>query len=146
VHLQQAKPAKGDVQVKLLSADKVLEEVTLPIEDQETLNLTVPFQKPLAAGFYKVGATFRRQGRFREFYENGFWVAERSSLDDGEALGVKGDFLTRGGKPFSPLAPTTSPRRKMAGIFLVRATHRCGKATLLRWPRTVSRLSAPASG
>ncbi len=103
VHLQQAKPAKGDVRVKLLSADKVLEEVTLPIEEQETSNLTVPFPKPLAAGFYKVRATLRRQGQFREFYENGFWVAERGSLDDGEALGVKGDFLTRGGKPFFPV-------------------------------------------
>jgi Beta-galactosidase len=103
LHLQQAKPAKGEVRVKLLSADKVLEEVTLPIEAQETSNLTVPFQKPLAAGFYKVGATFRQQGQFREFYENGFWVAERGSLDDGEAFGVKGDFLTRGGKPFFPV-------------------------------------------
>ncbi len=103
LHLQQAKPAKGEVRVKLLSADKVLEEVTLPIDAQETSNLTVPFQKPLTAGFYRVRATFRQQGQFREFYENGFWVAERGSLDDGEALGVKGDFLTRGGKPFFPV-------------------------------------------
>ncbi len=107
VHLQQAKPAKGDVRVELLSADKVLSEatlpITLPIDDQETSNLTVPFQKPLAAGFYKVRAAFRQQGQFRESYENGFWVAERGSLDDGEALGVKGDFLTRGGKPFFPV-------------------------------------------
>jgi hypothetical protein len=103
VHLQQARPAKGEVAVELSSADKLLEAVTLPIEDQETSNLTVPFEKPLAAGFYKVRATFRQQGQFREFYENGFWMAEGSSLDDGEALGVKGDFLTRGGKPFFPV-------------------------------------------
>ena len=103
VHLQQARPGKGDVRVKLLSADKVLEEATLPIEDQEASNLTVPFQKPLPAGFYKVRSEFRQQGQFRESYENGFWVAERGSLDDGEALGVKGDFLTRGGKPFFPV-------------------------------------------
>lgn len=103
VHLQQAKPGIGDVRVTLLSANKVLEEATLPVEAKENSHFTVPFQKPLAAGFYKVRATFRQQGQFREFYENGFWVAERGSLDDGDALGAKGDFLTRGGKPFFPV-------------------------------------------
>jgi Beta-galactosidase len=103
VHLQQARPAKGDVRVELLSADKVLEEATLPVENEGSASLPVPFQKPLAAGFYEVSATFRQQGRFREFYKNGFWVAERSSLDTGPALGVKGDFLTRGEKPFFPV-------------------------------------------
>jgi hypothetical protein len=103
VHLRQAHPAKGDVRVELLSADNLLEEATLPIENDENSSLPVPFQKPLPAGFYKVRATFRQQGHFREFYQNGFWVAERSSLDVGPALGVKGDFLTRGGKPFFPV-------------------------------------------
>ncbi len=103
VHLKQAHPAKGDVRVELVSADNVLEEATLPVENDENSSLPVPFQKPLPAGFYKVRATFRQQGHFREFYENGFWVAERSSLDVGPALGVKGDFLTRGGKPFFPV-------------------------------------------
>ena len=103
VHLKQAHPAKGDVRVELLSAEKLLEEATLPVENDESSSLPVPFQKPLSAGFYKVRATFRQQGHFREFYENGFWVAERSSLDVGPALGVKGDFLTRGGKPFFPV-------------------------------------------
>jgi hypothetical protein len=103
VHLQQAKPAKGEVRVELLSADKVLEAATLPIEDQEISSLAAPFQKPLPAGFYKVRATFRQQGQFREFHENGFWVAELPALDDGDALSVKGDFLTRGGKPFLPV-------------------------------------------
>ncbi len=103
VHLQQAKPGIGDVQVQLLSTNKVLEEASLPIEAKETSDFAVPFQKPLAAGFYKVRATFRQQGKVREFYENGFWVAERRTLDDGEALEAKGDFLTRGGKPFFPV-------------------------------------------
>ena len=103
VHLRQVHPAKGDVRLELLSADKVLQEATLPIEDQEISSLTALFRKPLPAGFYRVRATFRQQGQFREFYENGFWVAERSSLDDGESLGVKGDFLTLGGTPFFPV-------------------------------------------
>jgi hypothetical protein len=103
VHLQQSKPATGELRVELLSADKVLEAATLPVEDQEISSLAAPFQKPLPAGFYKVRATFREQGQFREFYENGFWVAELHALDDGDAFGVKGDFLTRGGKPFLPV-------------------------------------------
>jgi glycosyl hydrolase family 42 (putative beta-galactosidase) len=103
VHLKQAHPANGDVRVQLLSTEKLLEEATLPVENDESASLPVPFQKPLPAGFYKVRATFRQQGHFREFYENGFWVAERSSLDVGPALGVKGDFLTREGKPFFPV-------------------------------------------
>ena len=103
VHLRQAHPARGDVRVELLSTDKVLEEATLPVGNDESASLPAPFQKPLPAGFYKVRATFLQQGRFREFYENGFWVAERSSLDVGPALGVKGDFLSRGGKPFFPV-------------------------------------------
>ncbi|MGA3222496.1 MAG: beta-galactosidase [Acidobacteriaceae bacterium] len=103
VHLQQSKPAKGKIRVELLAADTVLEEATLPVENAEN-SLPLPtFQKPLSAGFYKVRATFSQQGHFREFYENGFWVAERSSLDAGAALGVNGDFLSRGGKPFLPV-------------------------------------------
>src|SRR6201999_505574 len=103
VHLNQARPVNGDVRVELLSGDKLLSQATLPIMAQQASSSTAPFEKPLPAGFYKVRATFRQQGKFREFYENGFWVAERSSLDYGEALGVKGDFLTRGGKPFFPV-------------------------------------------
>ena len=94
-----------------------LEEVTPPIGAEATSNLTIPFEKPLAPGFYKVRATFREQGQFREFYENGFWVAERGSLDDGEALGVKGDFLTRGGKPFFPVG---------TNVVTATASNQCG--------------------
>jgi hypothetical protein len=103
VHLSQPSPAKGEVRVELLSAEKVLDAATLPVENEKIADLPAPFHSPLPAGFYKVRATYRQQGHFREFYENGFWVAERSSLDQGEALGVNGDFLTRGGKPFFPV-------------------------------------------
>jgi hypothetical protein len=103
VHLRQARPAKGEIRLELLSADKVLEQATLAVNADKTADLPAPFQKPLPLGFYKVRATYHQRGQFREFYENGFWVAERSSLDEGPALGVKGDFLTRGGKPFLPV-------------------------------------------
>ena len=103
VHLLQPSPAKGDLRVELLSADKVLAAATLAVENGQVADLPPPFHTPLPAGFYKVHATYRQQGSFREFYENGFWVADRGSLDQGEALGVNGDFLTRGGKPFFPV-------------------------------------------
>jgi Beta-galactosidase len=103
VHLLRASPAKGEVSGELLSADKVLAAATLTVENSQNVDLPVPFRTPLPAGFYKVRATYREQGSFREFYENSFWVAEPNSLNQGEALGVHGDFLTRGGKPFFPI-------------------------------------------
>ena len=103
VHLRQSHSTSGEVSVQLLSEDKVLEAVTLPVENGGISDLPAPFHAPLPGGFYKVRATYRQQGHLREFYENGFWVSERNSLDEGQALGVHGDFLTRGGKPFFPV-------------------------------------------
>ena len=103
VHLLQPSPAKGEVRVELLSADKVLAAATLTVENGQIGDLPASFHTPLPAGFYKVRATYRQEGRFREFYENGFWVAEPNSLEQGESLGVNGDFLTRAGKPFFPV-------------------------------------------
>ena len=103
VHLGQSHSASGEVSVQLLSEDKILEAVTLPVENGGISDLPAPFHARLPFGFYKVRATYRQQGQFREFYENGFWVAERNSLDEGQALGVHGDFLTRGSKPFFPV-------------------------------------------
>ena len=102
VHLQPS-PAMGEVRVELLSGDRVLAAATLAVQNGAISDLPAPFHTPLPTGFYKIRATYRQQGSFREFYENGFWVADRSSLDQGEALGVNGDFLTRGGKPFFPV-------------------------------------------
>ena len=103
VHLRQSHSASGEVSIQLVSQDKVLEDATLPVQSDEISVLPAPFHAPLPAGFYKIRATYRQQGHFREFYENGFWVAELHSLEDGQALGVDGDFLTRGGKPFFPV-------------------------------------------
>jgi Beta-galactosidase len=103
VHLKQPKAAGGEIQMELLSPDKTLEQVRLPVGNEATSSIAAPFHQSLPPGFYRVRATYRQQGQFREFYENGFCVAERSSVDNGEALGVNGDFLTRGGKPFFPV-------------------------------------------
>ena len=46
---------------------------------------------------------FASKDNFESFTKMDFWVEERRALDEGEALGVKGDFLTRGGKPFFPV-------------------------------------------
>ena len=127
VHLRQAKPARGDVRVELLSAERLLEEATLPVEAEEISDLPAPFQKPLPAGFYKVRATYRQQGTFREFYENGFWVAEpvRSTVVRPSESRATSSLVVE--SHFSLSAPTTSPPKKMAGISPARATRRCGK-------------------
>src|SRR3984957_11863084 len=62
VHLRQAKPARGDVRMELLSSDEVLEEAPLPVEAKEISDLSAPFQRPLPAGFYKARATYRQLG------------------------------------------------------------------------------------
>jgi Beta-galactosidase len=103
LRLRQTHPVEGELLVELLSGESVLEQATLTIVKDENPALPPHFQKPLPAGFYSLRATFRQHGHFRAFYENGFWVAERSSLDTGPALGVKEDFLTRGGKPLLPV-------------------------------------------
>jgi glycosyl hydrolase family 42 (putative beta-galactosidase) len=103
VHLRQSHSAPGEVSIQLLSQEKVLEDATLPVQSDKVFDLPAPFHTSLSAGFYKIRATYRQQEHFREFYENGFWVAELHSLEDGQALGVDGDFLTRDGKPFFPV-------------------------------------------
>lgn len=67
------------------------------------VSAAIPFTKPLQAGFYTVKATLTFGGKAREFYANGFVVEKLSALDAGPALGVHGDFLTRGGKPWFPV-------------------------------------------
>jgi len=103
VHLRQSHSASGEVNIQLLAQDKILEDATLPVQGKELSDLPAPFHAPLSPGFYRIRVTYRQQGHFREFYENGFWVAERNSLEDGPTLGVAGDFLTRDRKPFLPV-------------------------------------------
>ena len=109
VHLSQpadtnsAIPPPGEVRIELLSDDKVIDAATIPVTNIQASDISVPFQKPLAPGFYKVRATYSQQQQFREFYENGFWVADPASIDQGPTLGVRGDFLTRDGHPFFPV-------------------------------------------
>jgi hypothetical protein len=95
--------AGGEVRLTLNSAKGVVDSATLPIADCCIVDVVAPFHKPLDPGFYKVSAALMEGGRLREFYQNGFWVAETSALNAGPMLGVKGDFLTRDGAPFFPV-------------------------------------------
>ena len=109
VHIQSARAehpapsASGEVQLTLRSGHQAIDAVTIPLSDSGTTDLPAPFHKPLAPGFYTLAATYSESGRFRAFYENGFWVADPSAIASGERLGVHGDFLTRDGAPFFPV-------------------------------------------
>lgn len=94
--------AQGEVRVELVSDGKTVSAATLPVEEKAA-DLSVPFNKPLRAGFYGVRATYVEGKKLRECYENGFWVADGKAVDEGETLGVRGDFLTLGGRPYLPV-------------------------------------------
>ncbi len=101
---QQLGAAAGaEVKLTLSLGKKIVDSAALPIADCRIADVVAPFHKTLDPGFYKVSATLTQDGRLREFYQNGFWVAEPSSLNAGSVLGVKGDFLTRDGAPYFPV-------------------------------------------
>ncbi len=81
--------------------DKLV-ELTVKLAGGET-EAEIPFHQALPAGFYSVRATWSAGGQAREYYANGFNVEELTALETGPALGVSGDFLTLGGKPFFPV-------------------------------------------
>lgn len=107
VHLRdshsQSASVDGQVELTLASDHTVVNSATLPFTGKGVIDLDVPFHSPLSPGFYTVTAVLKQQGKPREFYQNGFWVAAESALASGNALGVKGNFLTLGGKPFFPV-------------------------------------------
>ncbi len=106
VHLRRPADAEPDgrLDLQLLEGEKVLERAQLPLAPLAG-GAAAPFRKPLQAGVYTVRATWTPAGATApaEFAENGFVVEPLSALAGGEALGVNGDFLTLGGKPFFPV-------------------------------------------
>jgi Beta-galactosidase len=108
VHLRDALKQKrglsqsGEVSVQLLSGDRVLGTLQAPCNGR-TVDLSVDFQKAaLTPGFYTIRGTYLRDGKPREFYQNGFWVEDEKLLKSGPVLGVHGDFLTKDHAPFFP--------------------------------------------
>ncbi|HEY6447598.1 MAG TPA: alpha-amylase family protein [Acidobacteriaceae bacterium] len=94
--------AEAEAHVEMLSGGQVTDSANVPLNGAEA-DAAIPFRKALPAGFYNVRATLSFGGQPREFYANGFFVEERATLDAGPALGVDGNFLARGGKPFFPV-------------------------------------------
>jgi hypothetical protein len=92
----------SEVAVEMSSGDSRIDSATIPLDGAQT-DASVPFRKPLPAGFYTVRATLSRNGKPVEYYANGFRVEDPAHLETGPALGVDKDFLTRGGKPFFPV-------------------------------------------
>jgi hypothetical protein len=105
MHLRRAHAAVGGVlDLQLSEGEKILHQVQLTLSNTQS-DVPVPFREPLPAGVYTVRATWTPTGTDvpQEFAENGFEVEEISALENGDALGVNGDFLSLGGKPFFPV-------------------------------------------
>ncbi|MGH9618505.1 MAG: beta-galactosidase [Bryobacteraceae bacterium] len=108
VHFRNARrgrrhlPQTGSVTLQLVHGTAVLASKQIPCSGT-TVDATVAFVKNLPSGFYLLRGLYKDNGATREFYENGFWVEDEHLLTSGPALGVNGDFLTKGGKPFFPV-------------------------------------------
>ncbi|MFP5236692.1 MAG: beta-galactosidase [Acidobacteriota bacterium] len=108
LHLRRPAAAalQASARVTLLQGDRQIDAATVVLAGAATrgaADAAIPFNKPLPAGFYTVQATLSFGGKIREFYANGFRVEQLSDLERGPALGVNGDFLTRGGAPWFPV-------------------------------------------
>lgn len=93
---------QSEAHVELDSGGRTIDAATVPLDGAQA-DAAIPFRKALPPGFYTVRATWLVGGQPREFYANGFVVEDLSAIESGLALGVNGNFLTRGGKPFFPV-------------------------------------------
>ncbi len=101
VKYRQGLEQTGGVRVELVSGEKVVASQTVACTGR-TVDAGVRFDQRLDPGFYRVRAVYSDAGTPREFYQNGFWVADEATVRTGPKLGARGDFLTRDGKPFFP--------------------------------------------
>ena len=103
VHLRSARRQRvGEAKVELLAGTTVVESVSVACSGPK-VDAQVVFKKALSPGFYTLRGVYEEGGQAREFYQNAFWVEDGNSLKSGPVLGVRGDFLTRDGKPYFPV-------------------------------------------
>ena len=105
LHLRRPHAASaGSAEVDLSKSGSVLEHVHIDLNANQK-DAAVVFRGSVSKGVYTVRATWTSSGTdaSREYTENGFQVEDLSELEGGDALGVDGDFLTLGGKPFFPV-------------------------------------------
>lgn len=93
----------GMATVELLSGGKHIDTAKVPLKLAQSASAHIPFDHALPAGFYTVRATYSVDGKPQEYYANGFIVEKLSALNAGPKLGVDGNFLSLGGKPFFPV-------------------------------------------
>jgi hypothetical protein len=101
---QGAEPVSGTAKVELLHDDHVTATTTVALGGSQP-DAPLPFNKPLTDGLYTLRATWTPSGATepQEAAENGITVEPLSALESGDALGVKGNYLSLGGKPFLPV-------------------------------------------
>jgi hypothetical protein len=106
LHLRtaQAATAPGSARVEMLEGDRVIATATVPLGGAQA-EATVPFNQPMPLGLYTLRAIWTPGGQNtpQEAAQNGFTVETLASLETGEALGVNGNYLSLGGKPFLPV-------------------------------------------
>jgi hypothetical protein len=108
VHLRNTRrerlhlPLSGNAKVELLSGATVLDAAQV-VCSGDKVDENIYFHKPLSPGFYVVRGVYSENSRPREFFQSGFWVEDKELLRSGTILGVRGDFITRDGKPFFPV-------------------------------------------
>jgi hypothetical protein len=106
LHLRRPEDAAAasEAHVAMYLGDRQVDQATVALTGADA-DAAVPFRKPLSAGFYTLRATWTPGGASQpqEFAENGIEVEDLSALETGPALGVDGNFLSLGGKPFFPV-------------------------------------------
>jgi hypothetical protein len=109
IHLREPRAERahqsvtGEVKMILSSEKGTIDSSAVPMTHGGVADISAPFHKPLAAGFYMVRAVYSENGQFRGEYENGFWVEDAGAVAGGERVEAHGDFLARDGAPFFPV-------------------------------------------
>ena len=93
----------GELKVTLSSEQGSVDSVTVQVERPGVDDVAIPFHTALSPGFYRVTATYGEGGKFRAYYQNGFWVEDARAIASGERVTANGDFLARDGVPFFPV-------------------------------------------